>query len=213
MSNPPEFPKLDSATPEFWEVRYRADFTPWDAGGVPRQVQAFVEQQLRSLGQSSLLRVLVPGCGRGYEIACFAQAGWDVLGVDFSAAALQRAQQRLGARAHLAVQGDFFALQPAPAYEAMYERTFLCALKPAQRSGYARQMARLLRPGGLLFGYFYYDDKTGGPPFAITPAELEALLAPDFERIEARPVDDSLPIFAGKERWEVWRRRAHAPGG
>lgn len=200
-TEPREFPKLDSATPEFWEVRYRADFTPWDAGKVPLQVQAFVAQQTKAL------RTLVPGCGSGYEIACFAQAGWDVLGVDFSSAALTRARARLGQYAHLTACTDFFALTASPPYEAIYERTFLCALKPSLRAEYAQQVARLLGPSGLLFGYFYYDDKQGGPPFAITPQELDTLLVPNFERVESTPVTDSIAIFVGKERWEVWRRR------
>ena len=201
MSNPPEFPKLDSTTPEFWEVRYRADFTPWDAGGVPQQVRAFVAAQAKPL------RTLVPGCGSGYEIACFAEAGWDVLGIDFSDAALQRARQRLADHGSHTALGDFFVWEAEQCYEALYERTFLCALKPSLRPAYAVQAARLLGPGGLLFGYFYYDEKTGGPPFGITLAELDSLLHAQFERLEVSSVPDSLPIFAGKERWEVWRKR------
>lgn len=201
MTQTPEFPKLDSATPEFWDVRYRADYTPWDAGGVPQNVREFVAQQ------QTPLRALVPGCGAGYEIACFADAGWDVLGIDFSATALDVARRKLGPYAHLTRLADFFALAHAPRYDAIYERTFLCALKPALRRDYAEQMARLLRPGGLLFGYFYYDSKSGGPPFAISVPELESLLAADFERVAAAKVADSIAIFQGKERWEVWRRR------
>jgi len=36
---------------------------------------------------------------------------------------------------------------------------------------------------------------------------LRDLLEPAFERLEDRPVGDSLPVFAGKERWQLWRRR------
>jgi len=27
-------------------------------------------------------------------------------------------------------------------------------------------------------------------------------------RIEDAPVGDSIPVFEGKERWQVWRRRS-----
>ena len=37
--------------------------------------------------------------------------------------------------------------------------------------------------------------------------ELEALLAPVFDPIEHAAVTDSIPVFAGRERWQVWRRR------
>jgi len=46
-----------------------------------------------------------------------------------------------------------------------------------------------------------------GPPFALhSQPQLYALLAPAFERIEDAPVADSIPVFAGKERWQVWVR-------
>jgi thiopurine S-methyltransferase len=37
--------------------------------------------------------------------------------------------------------------------------------------------------------------------------ELERLLAAAFDRIEDASVDDSIPVFAGGERWQVWYRR------
>jgi hypothetical protein len=39
-------------------------------------------------------------------------------------------------------------------------------------------------------------------------AELDALLAPAFERVTDEAVPDSIPVFAGKERWQVWRKNA-----
>jgi len=49
-----------------------------------------------------------------------------------------------------------------------------------------------------------------GPPFETTQPELDALLSPAFERISDMPIaeTDSIPVFAGRERWQVWRRRA-----
>jgi hypothetical protein len=34
------------------------------------------------------------------------------------------------------------------------------------------------------------------------------LLSERFEQIEDKAVDDSIPIFDGKERWKVWRVRS-----
>jgi hypothetical protein len=62
-------------------------------------------------------------------------------------------------------------------------------------------------PGGLLAGFFYFGNKPGGSPFGIMPGRLDALLSPSFECIHNRPVNDSIRVFAGKERWQVWRRR------
>jgi len=73
-------------------------------------------------------------------------------------------------------------------------------------------MARLLPAGGLLAGFFFLGATPKGPPFGIDRPELEALLSPDFELIEDEAVADSIPVFAGRERWLTWRRRgpAHA---
>jgi hypothetical protein len=63
-----------------------------------------------------------------------------------------------------------------------------------------------LRPGDRLAGFFYWDNAPGGPPFGLKAGELESLLAPAFDRIEDAAVADSIPVFAGRERWQTWRR-------
>ena len=62
-------------------------------------------------------------------------------------------------------------------------------------------------PGGLLAGYFFLCDQAKGPPFGILPAQLDELLTPNFTCIENAAAADSIPVFAGRERWQVWRRR------
>ena len=42
--------------------------------------------------------------------------------------------------------------------------------------------------------------------FGILPEQLDELLSPNFVRIEDAAVDDSIPVFFGRERWQVWRR-------
>jgi thiopurine S-methyltransferase len=65
-----------------------------------------------------------------------------------------------------------------------------------------------VQPGGVLAGYFFFDEGERGPPFPLhSQEELVALLEPAFERIEDAPVADSIPVFAGRERWQVWRRK------
>ena len=192
----------DSSKPDFWDTRFRQNTTPWDAGRVPAALQRFVA---RHTGRG---RVLVPGCGTGYEVRELANAGFDVTAIDFSEAALEAARRELGPLAHLVHFGDFFRFEPdTPPFDAIYERAFLCALPRRVWIDWAKRVAELLRPGGLLFGNFFFDSNLKGPPFGIGEAELDALLAADFERIEDDPVEDSIPAFAGRERWQVWRRR------
>jgi hypothetical protein len=69
-------------------------------------------------------------------------------------------------------------------------------------------MADLLPAGALLAGFFFIGTTPKGPPFGIERGELEALLTPFFELLEDEPVTDSIAVFAGRERWLTWRRRA-----
>ena len=98
-------------------------------------------------------------------------------------------------------------------FDWIYERAFLAALPPELWSEWARQYAALLRRGGEIAGYFFLDTHAPqvrrGPPFVTARDELESLLAPYFDCLADEPivVGDSLPVFAGRERWMVWRKR------
>jgi SAM-dependent methyltransferase len=194
-------PKEDAGRPEFWEKRFREEFTPWDAGGVPAALEAFLKTE--PLGQ----RVLIPGCGSGYEVRAFAEAGHDVVAIDFAPAAAERARQILGPLAHLVRLADFFEFDFETPFDLVYERAFLCALPRRLWPRYAPRVSQLLGPDGKLAGFFYFDDGKRGPPFGLKTGELEALLGGHFDRVADVAVGDSIPIFAGKERWQVWSVR------
>lgn len=199
----PEFPKRDPAGPEFWDLRYGAHFAPWDAGRVPRQLRAFVARAPRPRN------ALVPGCGSAWDVRFLAESGWPVVGIDFSREALAAARAVLGPFAACARQGDFFAPIEGEPFEVVYERAFLCALPRRLWRDWARRIAEVVAPGGVLAGFFYFDAGERGPPFPLHDrSELDGLLVPAFERLEDAPVDDSIAVFAGRERWQVWRRRA-----
>jgi len=198
----PSFPRRDPAEAGFWDLRYEACFAPWDAGKVPARLRACVE------AAGAPRSVLVPGCGSARDVAYFAHAGWNVLGIDFSAEAVALARRDLGADAERVRQADFFAPLAEAPFETVYERAFLCALPRRLWPDWGRRVAELVAPGGTLAGFFYFGEGERGPPFPLhAQAELDALLAPAFERIEDAPVGDSIPVFEGKERWQVWRRR------
>ncbi len=198
LKNPPV-----ASAPEFWEQRYRSGRLAWDCGGVPSALHEF----LRS--RSGAGRALVPGCGSAYEVRALHAAGWEVLGIDFSPAAIDRARGILGPLETCLRVADFFTVPlPAAGFDLIYERTFLCALPPPCWPGYFRRMIELIRPGGVLCGFFFFGPEDEPPPYPLTAAELARGLGPAFERIEDQPVADSLPLYAGKERWQIWRRIA-----
>jgi len=192
-------PRLDPAGPAFWDVRFREGYKPWDAGGVPAALREFLTRE------PAARRVLVPGCGSGYEVQAFAAAGHDVVAIDFSRAAIEAARRVLGELGRVLVQGDFFA-HPLGEFDLVYERAFLCALPRPHWPRWAARVAEVLRPGGRMAGFFFWSDDERGPPFGLKRGELEALLADAFDRDEDAPVADSIPVFAGRERWQIWRR-------
>jgi hypothetical protein len=199
--NAPVFPKRDPAEPGFWDVRYEARFAPWDAGRVPSRLREWV-------AASSPARVLVPGCGSAWDVRYFADHGWDVLGIDFSEAALQAARPILGPHRHRVRRADFFAPIAEAPFDRVYERAFLCALPRRLWKAWGERVAELVVPGGFLAGFFYFDEGERGPPFPLHGEdELVALLDAGFTLEESLAVDDSIAVFAGKERWQRWRRR------
>ena len=198
---PPEFPRLDPAGAAFWDVRFEADFTPWDQGGVPQCLTDYVDRQ------PAPRRVLIPGCGAAHEVRFFCENKWPVKAIDFSSAAVARARKVLGHLGFSVEQGDFFAPSSAvEKYDVIYERAFLCALPAHLRRAWADRVAALLPSGGHLIGFFFFDVPGRGPPFPIAREELDALLTNRFTLIEDAIPPDSIAVFAGREKWQVWQR-------
>ena len=175
---------------------------PWDFGGVPQSLKLFLDRH-RGPG-----RVLIPGCGSGYEIEAFFAKGWDVIGIDFSRLAVARARSLLGPLAGKVHQGDFFACPLIEGcFDMIYERTFLCTLLPDLRLRYAQRIAELIVPSGVLCGFFFFGPEDEPPPYPISQFQLGQLLGSWFEKVEDNAVEDSLALYAGKERWQIWRRK------
>ncbi|PKO46157.1 MAG: SAM-dependent methyltransferase [Betaproteobacteria bacterium HGW-Betaproteobacteria-4] len=187
--------------PDFWCKRFGEGVTPWDAGKVPAAFADFVARQ------PAPLDTLIPGCGSAWEATHLADLGWPVTALDFSPVAIETARKILDGAAVDLVCADFFTFVPARPVDLIYERAFLCALPRKLWADWARHVAELLPSGGRLAGFFFLCEQPKGPPFGILPAELEALLGAHFERTEDAAVDDSIPVFSGRERWQVWQRR------
>jgi Thiopurine S-methyltransferase (TPMT) len=191
---------VDSTNPDFWTIRYAARKTPWDFGGVPAALKLFLASS------SGPCRVLIPGCGSGYEVQAFDAAGYDVTAIDFSPAALEQAKRVLGALAEKIIFGDFFTHDfGQPCFDLVYERTFLCSMPPSLWPDYAKRMAELLSSRGRLIGFFFHSEQPlPGPPYPLTQRQAEHLFQSRFQLVRNELVTDSLPLFQGKERWQEW---------
>jgi hypothetical protein len=190
----------DSSRPEFWNTRFAAGKTPWDYRGVPDRLKT-------CLSRTKPGRALIPGCGSAYEVAAFHATGWSVTAIDFSPVAVERAKNLLGSLGELVVLGDFFKHPFGKSvFDVVYERTFLCALPPRLWIDYATRMRELIRPSGKLAGFFLYGEEPEPPPYPMTSAQAGELFKRDFVLTGDEPVTGSLPVFAGKERWQEWTR-------
>lgn len=190
--------------PEYWNTRYLKDNTPWDFGGIPADLKNFLKKK----GKGA--RVLIPGCGSGYEITAFAEAEYEVTAIDISSLAVERARRMAGPQlAPNIIQGDFFQYDFGGAtFDLVYERFFVAAIPPDMRQAYRDRMAQLLKYRGLLVGYYYYNKPAiaEGPPYGFAWGTADELFSRYFLLVKDEPVNDSLAPYSGRERWQERRR-------
>ena len=195
--------------PGFWEEIYQADRAGWDLG---KPTPIF--QRLLASGELTPGRLLVVGAGRGHDAREFARHGFDVTAVDFAADAVAAMAQLADAQAPVQpVQADIFALPPAfdHQFDTLLEYTCFCAIDPARRGEYADVAARVLKPGGMYVALFFpIDGPAGGPPFAVTVAEVLPLFAArGFTLVRRERPEDSVEQRRGMEELMIFR----TPGG
>lgn len=143
---------MTGPTHDFWQSRFAAGQIPWDRGQANPQLLHWVESGTLAPGS----RVVVPGCGQGWEVEALAAAGMAVTGIDFAPGALalcRKLLERDGTQAEL-VEGNVLHWQPQVAVDAVLEQTCLCALYPDYWTRYAAQLHAWLRPGGKLLALF-----------------------------------------------------------
>jgi SAM-dependent methyltransferase len=191
-------------SPEYWETRYKTEDSPWDLPEASPPLLHF----LRS-GIDKRQRILIPGGGRGYELAWMQQQGFEkVKLIDWSSLAIETLKQRHPDIPDSAfICQDFF--QHRNQYDLILEQTFFCALPPEMRPRYAAHMAELLSPGGKLAGvWFNFPLTEKGPPFGGNESEYRALLEPYFEIEALHPSEFSHPSRKGKELFILARRKS-----
>ncbi len=166
-------------TREFWEQRFAEGNTPWDRGEANPQLGVWL-----AAGALKPCRILVPGCGSGYEVEALAAEGFEVTALDYAPVAIERTRKLLdaaGLEANL-IEADALAWQPPRPFDAIYEQTCLCALYPDQWRAYADRLHAWLVPGGRLFALFVQFQRPGsaagaieGPPYHCDVNAMRAL--------------------------------------
>ncbi|WP_254841279.1 class I SAM-dependent methyltransferase [Natronomonas marina] len=131
---------------EWWDNAYEEGATPWETDRPQPQVVAL--ERAGDLGG----RVLDVGCGTGIEAAHLADAGHDVVGVDFSEPAIEGARDRAGESVTFHV-GDAVALPELDLgrFDAVLDCGMLHALETDDRRAYTSGLATVLGEGDRVF--------------------------------------------------------------
>ena len=195
-----------------WDERYRLGDTPWDKGAAHPALAETVRREPLSG------RVLVPGCGLGYDLEAIAGCPnvSEVVGIDISVSAVRATTARLAHLKKAKVElDDLFAL-PAniwARYDWVWEHTCFCAIDPPQRNAYVNAVANVLRRGGHLLAVFYLrpwdtdeENRSAGPPFACPPDDLDRRFATRFEIVRIWDPPATYPGREGREQMRLLRR-------
>lgn len=144
------WPKLSGA--EYWNSTYAKAAIPQ----FPSQFAVFVAPELEE-GVS----ILDIGCGNGRDSFFFAERGYDVVGIDASQTAVDKANQMAKSRGlpasfstidlYLPKSFNPFIEAHEKSFDVIYARFFLHAIDPTGEKVFWRMVERMLKPGGRVF--------------------------------------------------------------
>ncbi|BFZ64756.1 hypothetical protein YB2330_005908 [Saitoella coloradoensis] len=203
---------------ELWQIKK----TPWDRGFVsPSLVELIEEKKFPVIPDNSRENAatpigVVPGCGKGYDVAYLSRAlDAKVYGYDIAPEAVELAKAQYpdtnNGRINFLV-ADFFKELPEGVEGRVnfgFDYTFLCALHPSLRPTWAARWSEVMKPGGHLIALMHpITGHQGGPPYALTPELYQELLGGKFERVYfEKPGKTHEGESSAKDMMSVWRRK------
>jgi hypothetical protein len=201
----------DVNSPSKWDADYARQTAGWDLGAPTP-----VFKRIAGGGRFPPGRMLVPGAGRGHDAREFARHGFQVTAVDFSEEAVREMQRLTDPAAPLEIlQHDLFTLphELDQSFDYILEYTCFCAIDPARRAEYADLVTRLLKPAGMYIDLaFPLDGRSGGPPFAVTDAEvLDLFQTRGFELVSREKPADSVRPRRGAEELFIFQKVPRPP--
>jgi len=182
-----------------WESRYQAKTTGWDRGKTSGNLLAWIENK-----DLKPCRILVPGCGNGYEVLTLAEKGFDVTAVDIAPTPIANLQKALDDNKLSAelIESNFFSLDYSDnGFDAIYEQTCLCALPPSEWSNFEQWLHNSLKTGGKLYAQFMQTHAEGGPPFHCDMTEMKQLFSD--KRWDWNKETDAQTMSALKDKSEI----------
>lgn len=189
-----------------WDEKYQKGEAVWDKGAPAPAMKQYLERH------AVHGRTLVPGCGRGHEVALAVEQGLDATGLDIAPTGVAEARTKYPLLAERFVTGNLFdpPAEMRDAFDVVLEHTCMSGLPPSLRADYRRGIDFTLRRGGLLIGVWFINPAlepgNEGPPFPFSVADLTALFAEGYDIVEDYVPDVAFPGREGRERVRVLRR-------
>jgi SAM-dependent methyltransferase len=198
---------MDVNSPDKWDANYEQGTDGWDLGGPTPVFQGLLRSQRLVPG-----RMIVLGAGRGYDAREFARHGFQVAAVDFSSRAVREMHRLASPDAPVEImQHDIFTLPETlnHSFDYVLEYTCMCAIDPHRRAEYADVVRRLLKPDGMYVDLaFPLDGRKGGPPFAVSAAEiLDLFQARGFQLLWREKPVDSIPRRRNAEELLIFQKK------
>lgn len=129
------------------------------------------------------------GTGPGTQAIALAARGFDVTATDISESAIEKASLRAkeqGARVDFRVD-DILDTKLDRTFDLALDRGCFHIFEPSRRGDYLRTVARLLKPGALLFlKCFSHKMAWDQGPYRFTPEEIREIFGRDFEVLSIR---------------------------
>ena len=123
---------LKHTKPEFWEELYTANDIGWDLSSSSPPFR----ELMTNLNVENK-KVIVPGCGNGYDVIELAKNGAEVWAIDFAKKPLENLKQHPDfnkTKIHL-ILSDIFKISNFfyNKFDYVFEYTCYCAIDPSQR--------------------------------------------------------------------------------
>ncbi len=174
---------------DFWHQRWHKKETGWHREDVHPLLIDFAKKYFPVNST-----IFIPLCGKSLDMQWLVKAGYKIIGSELSEIAVKEFFDELKlspkivsidnfkiyeAESYKIFVGDFFDLhaEHLSACNCWYDRAAVIALPEAMRIEYVTKINQLFKKGSksLLISLSYLSENRQGPPFSLTPAEVEDL--------------------------------------
>ena len=194
---------MKNLNPKYWQNRYETNDIIWDAGKITTPLKKYIDQL-----EDKSIKILIPGCGNGYEFEYLTNKGFNnSFVVDYAQNPIDNLKKRIPhCNPNHVIHSDFF--EHKGSYDLIIEQTFFCALNPELRAKYVQKMLSLLSPNGKLVGLFFQFPLTEvGPPFGGSKEEYLKLFSIDFEIKTIQTAYNSIKPREGNELFFIFTKK------